>query len=730
MKCRRAVQSVSLMLSAMLVIVSLANSAPPTAIASLAQQSSCQAPTWCVSPSQSGSGIPNLLRGVAVVGDNDVWAVGTSNVGQFGGTPITEHWNGSSWATGSSPAPDPSRNYLASAAAIASNNVWLVGAYYTGTNTAGCNLPAGLMFVQCTLVEQWNGTSWNLIPSPNVNDNYAVGSALNAVAVLPKDPSYHDIVAAGSTFVNAPGSSYNQSLIEYYHNANSSWEIMDTHNLNPYPGNALTGVATSNGANDSLDEMWAVGYGYGYSGGRNPIIGHYSASGGWQLQQSSEPTNQDAYLSAVDVFAPSDVWAVGAYETNNIYYPLIEHWDGSNWHYADNLSGITGILSGVFVTKERDVWAVGGQGGSTLVMHWYGSSLDDKNSWTVVPSQNPGGNNPLLAVGALPGIIAGPISSVWAVGSSDANTLVEDIQSPTAPYYSRNYFVETINPQTHYSKGCDAGNRLESGAIVLDYGKPKDLGSGVYGTLLLDGQTKVTTEQITKAVESFADGYHDGRFGTNRLRCPFEIGPPVGSLTIAVGINNDNRDGLAALTPQHARAWATMIKTIKAYVFNKGYSEMNIVAAMDAEEGWSNYSDAAIWATYYNSYQTSTYYNFGSIDNYPCDNNTRIPNPPFTGGCTGWKIYQFYQISWGIGGKPLPEIYHTLEARYWYLVDRWGIDSGNGSMTFIGETTHWRSCGCDYNPAQAWQVFWLELNQDPQTVQQIVSTDFDDMPQQ
>lgn len=664
------------------------------------------------------------MRGVTVVSDNDAWAVGTSEVIDPGGVPIIQHWDGTSWNNISSPIPDPTRTYLAATTAIASANVWLVGAYYTENSTPNCSVAGGQTQVQCTLVEQWNGSSWSIVTSPNAHNGQAKGNALNAVTVRSTNPSYHDIVAVGDTTI---GDS-DKTLVEYRHDASSSWEVMDTTPLDTYYSNQLFGVAS-----DSQGEMWVVGDGYGFTGGRYPIIGYYSPNnGGWQVPQIQMPNNSDAFLSSVDVFAPTDVWAVGAYEVNNIYYPLIEHWDGgTKWQYADNLPNVTGFLSGVFVTKERDVWAVGSQGGSPLVMHWHGSSLDDRSSWDVMPTQNPGGNNQLFAVATLPGSISGPITSAWAVGSSDNNTLIENIKAPvTTPFPSTNYFVETINPDTHYKKGCNAGNRLESGVIVLDYGKPKDLGDGIYGTLILDGQTKVTTDQITKAVENFADGYHDGRFGTNQQKCPSEPGPQTGPISIAVGINNDNRDGQASLTYQHANAWKNMVKNIQAYIYNKRYSEMSIVAAIDAEENWSNYSDAITWATNYLFNQVSTLYNYGSIDSYPCDDHTRIPNPPFSGGCTGWKIYQFYSISWGLGARPLPEIYHTLDARYWYLVKRWGIDNNQGSMSFLGETTHWLSCGCDYTPTQAWQVFWLELNQDAQTVQNLLSTDFNDMPQQ
>ena len=46
-------------------------------------------------------------------------------------------------------------NYLSGMAVVSSNNIWAVGGYLNAS-----------MFTK-TLIEQWNGTSWNVIPGPN-----------------------------------------------------------------------------------------------------------------------------------------------------------------------------------------------------------------------------------------------------------------------------------------------------------------------------------------------------------------------------------------------------------------------------------------------------------------------------------------------------------------------------------------------------------------------------------
>ncbi len=237
-------------------------------------------------------------------------------------------------------------------------------------------------------------------------------------------------------------------------------------------------------------------------------------------------------------------------------------------------------------------------------------------------SQNPGEYNSLLAVGALPGIIAGPITSVWVVGSSNANTLVEDVKASSdisAHTSSTSYEVHTVDPTTHRTKGYKAGSAGETGAIVLSFGQTLRIGTqygaSVYGT-------PSTTAVIGQMAKSFADGYHKGFIQTG-MRCP---GISV-CTTIAVGITNNHDYGPPALNLSDAQAWSDMVTDIKNYISTKGYSEIQIAAAIDAEPDWSSYSDAAAWQSAYLSHHTSILYNFGSTDGYStCTWRTNFPS--------------------------------------------------------------------------------------------------------
>ncbi len=101
------------------------------------------------------SGGPLELSAVSAVSANNVWAAGdvltSSNVSEA----IVEHWDGHSWQISPSATPaGASFSALLGIAAISRNNVWTVGDISTPSGGAQ------------PLIEHWNGTQWQVIPSP------------------------------------------------------------------------------------------------------------------------------------------------------------------------------------------------------------------------------------------------------------------------------------------------------------------------------------------------------------------------------------------------------------------------------------------------------------------------------------------------------------------------------------------------------------------------------------
>jgi hypothetical protein len=65
------------------------------------------------------------------------------------------HWNGTSWHQQAVKLPAGSKaDLLFTIARAPSGRAWAAGYIFTG--------PSAL-----TLIEQWNGTAWHIVPSPN-----------------------------------------------------------------------------------------------------------------------------------------------------------------------------------------------------------------------------------------------------------------------------------------------------------------------------------------------------------------------------------------------------------------------------------------------------------------------------------------------------------------------------------------------------------------------------------
>src|SRR5216683_984163 len=117
---------------------------------------SCNPWSRVTSPGAGTSG--SELDGVAVVSASDIWAVGSYfNLTLNSSQTLVEHWNGSHWQVVPSSNAGTAFNSLVRVAADLSGSVWAVG---ESTNPAQGN--------DQTLVEHWNGSHWQVVTSPNV----------------------------------------------------------------------------------------------------------------------------------------------------------------------------------------------------------------------------------------------------------------------------------------------------------------------------------------------------------------------------------------------------------------------------------------------------------------------------------------------------------------------------------------------------------------------------------
>jgi hypothetical protein len=296
-----------------------------------------------------------------------------------------EAWNGSTWTLVPLPLPDGEGGGLFDATCVNGSNCWAVGAAVA----AGSGNPTG------TLIEQWNGTSWSVVPSPTPSGPGVVGAILSSVSCT----SATSCMAVGyATDFNGNNLS---DVIEQWNG--SGWTIV--------PG-AATGQAFDQLMRvqcPSPADCWAVGNAgpasqmsgflpiFPGAVGDQGLIEHWDGSAWSIVPSTTEPLPSGGYLSGLQCVGDSDCWASGATtdDTGNASGILMEHWDGTSWSDASaSVAGSTapGMLAGISCVSAVECWAVGStgsfnNGGSgpkpqSLVEYWNGSS------WSVQPSPN------------------------------------------------------------------------------------------------------------------------------------------------------------------------------------------------------------------------------------------------------------------------------------------------------------------------------------------------------
>ncbi len=364
------------------------------------------------------NGVQFFLRAASASGANNIWAVGNNS------HTLAEHWNGTNWSIASTPNAGIGDNILNAVSGATSNDVWEVGYYAFGT-------------WKRSLIEHWNGTEWSIIPSPNTNnrlnelngvaaisasDAWAVGSASSGNAldqitltlrwdgttwnIIPSPSpgtlglnilyavdanSANDVWAVGS-YTNI--GEFAQTLVEHWDGI--SWQVIPSANV-AGANNELFGVVAF-GPNN----VWAVGYSGNAASGFMTLVEHWNGST-WTVVSSPSPFGDDI-LHGVSGTGANDLWAVGRSRNPSTFMTtgLIERWAGNTWSLVSGLNQENSALYGVAAVAATDAWAVGDVTGLTLVGRWDGSS------WSVFPSPNVTGR--LLAVSAI------TACDVWAVG--------------------------------------------------------------------------------------------------------------------------------------------------------------------------------------------------------------------------------------------------------------------------------------------------------------------------
>jgi hypothetical protein len=261
------------------------------------------------------------------------------------------------------------------------------------------------------VIEQWNGTKWNLFPSPRF------GKRNQADVFAMTSSSANDVWAIGS-LVNLD-SGLASSLFEHWNG--TAWTATTVESNNEF----LFGASA-----DATNDAWAVGF-----SGSDRIetsAMHWDGTN-WKSVATPNAGQGTNKLNAVLALAPNDVWAVGfstpvAPPKKAATLTLIEHFDGTSWvvvpspNVGLNSANQSNRLLGLTANSANDIWAFGSYFTSegsrhqmTLLLHWDGAT------WAIASSPNPtkeGISSDLLWAGVVPSS-----GNVWILGSVHEWTL-------------------------------------------------------------------------------------------------------------------------------------------------------------------------------------------------------------------------------------------------------------------------------------------------------------------
>lgn len=288
---------------------------------------------WVQVPSPDPSHTRNMVRGISGTSSSDVWAVGSYEAPQYRHNDLLLHWNGSVWQQFPPLYLSTTLDDLRDVEAIATNDVWAVGAYNNFATTRA-------------EIIHYDGTAWTNHPVPLITG----GSWLDAIhAVSPTD-----IWAVGGK----SGSPFRPPYVMHYNG--SSWTEMIV------PSNVFRSYFVD--VDGISNDIWAVGHwGVAY-GDYHALAMHWDGSNWSNISLPSSVVTPLSEILSVKMIAPNDVWAVGYYLTGGGFNI---HWDGSTWTEITPFTG-----GGAYAPlSTNNIFSVGGE-----ISHWNGTT------WTVVDS--------------------------------------------------------------------------------------------------------------------------------------------------------------------------------------------------------------------------------------------------------------------------------------------------------------------------------------------------------
>jgi hypothetical protein len=278
-------------------------------------------------------------------------AVGTSRYGT-----LAEGWNGTAWTIVPSPAPTgASSSDLNSVSCSTSTSCAAVGSFVNGSGAT------------VTLAEEWNGSTWSLVPSPNRSG--ATGSELDGVSCT----SASNCVAVGDSF-NSVGNSH--TLAESWNGA--TWSLVPS----PSPSKGQESTLSSASC-ISATNCTAVGDYWAQPGETVVLIETWNGTK-WSLVAGA---GASGFLNGVSCSAYSECMAVG----DSVSGTLAEQQDGTGWSVlpSPNPKGMSAnSLSGVACASPSSCNAVGYSTGSGSDTSYSLAETWNGRHWTLAKGAN------------------------------------------------------------------------------------------------------------------------------------------------------------------------------------------------------------------------------------------------------------------------------------------------------------------------------------------------------
>ena len=326
------------------------SSSAGTAAATLAEK--WNGTTWA-SVTSPNVGTDDELLGMSCASTTFCMAVGdafTAGTDQN----LAEQWNGTSWSIDTTPdkVGSTTENQLSAVSCTSSTFCVAVGFYDTSTE---------FPFINQTLVEQWNGTSWSIVSSPNTSGS--VSNTLYAVKCV----SSSVCEAVG----NAGSGSSSTTLAESW--GGSSWSIVTSPNGSGATTNTLNGV-------DCTSTSFCVAVGWSATTIEHTLVEQWNGAS-WSIVSSPNTSSSiDNLPYAVACSSSTFCMLVGETQNGSTVQTLGVLWDGAAWSVVatPNVSGNhTSGLLGVSCVSPTFCAAAGldvplSTGSDTLIEQWNG----------------------------------------------------------------------------------------------------------------------------------------------------------------------------------------------------------------------------------------------------------------------------------------------------------------------------------------------------------------------